>query len=1004
MGTLATALGSVYARGSGGFLAFSRMLTNSLSVGRGAPAYEFNRASIATVEDHEGIIRQCKVNEARFTGARRVENECAHSENLLGDGWTNQSGGTRQKNVISGVAAGDGAKYLFTANSDQYTVSLDVSTIQAHVGKNTQLLIYDQTAGASRGSSSITALTDSNQRISHTWTNLIKGNTHNLYIYAGRVGDAYPVEMNVDRVQIENIAGQANQDPSEYVSVGVGTGSEIVPSVGFDNWADPTVPDGWNKLGTHNVSNYVEESVSGGLRLISDGTYVAAALQTTLVVGKTYAFEYELSDKTASTLNLKSGSQYGLVAGVGVRSTIVFVAGSVEVSIQRNSIACDVTLSYCSIKEIDHGANVDGVECFTTENGNSVDVNGIVTEANGAAISSDVLLGYLNEPQRTNLISDSEDLTAGTWGHSGFDILTPSVVKGINSHRIESVTATAGFKRTTMNITGLLGSTAYALRARFIAGEVTDVGLGIYDGTFVARTMFDLSTGAVSLSPDGTATIELIDAALGLYECTVYGTTQLTPTAGAIYIYANGLYSAEVVPIGDGFEVSGIQLEQGEFSTSYIPSSGGATTRQTDSLSYNGVNADALQGSFYMESTAQADSAQITNGYVLSFGVDGRLAYYHSTGEALTIYAGAGSATNIHPSASVAGVTQKVGGTWTAGQTSMQLVIDAIGDTATLCDAGGMSTDQPLDIGGALNCGNVRNVQIWKKAKTEAELIDLTYTPPFIAPMVNSGYTALGGGNNQASAATITIPMGDGVPDLFTTQNATAVDSATGGWHNEGYTRFNPGAPNPEAYACLASVTNLSGVLSSGQIVVEYMIRIGPDLRDNIDATRLKFKSLIVDSNGTSGDRLLSEIQSSGGANNDFFVPVGRGTLGVYKTPPPYQYYPDGPTYPAEQLPNLCDYEGEFVYLAFVGDIAANNTKAYIWTQDGTYSGLHIDHPCDTGLEFSAGATEWQTVSVLGFTGNALDVASADAYVDIQRITIKLGTTTPDGPPAGFVI
>ena len=45
-----------------------------------------------------------------------------------------------------------------------------------------------------------------------------------------------------------------------------------------------------------------------------------------------------------------------------------------------------------------HGAAVDGVQYFTTTNGNSVTAN-VVTEAPGTAISSSVLLGYLADIQ-----------------------------------------------------------------------------------------------------------------------------------------------------------------------------------------------------------------------------------------------------------------------------------------------------------------------------------------------------------------------------------------------------------------------------------------------------------------------------------------------------------------------------------------------------------------------------------------------------------------------------
>ena len=40
----------------------------------GSATPTFTRATTATVVDHEGVLRYCRPGEARFWGARRVEN------------------------------------------------------------------------------------------------------------------------------------------------------------------------------------------------------------------------------------------------------------------------------------------------------------------------------------------------------------------------------------------------------------------------------------------------------------------------------------------------------------------------------------------------------------------------------------------------------------------------------------------------------------------------------------------------------------------------------------------------------------------------------------------------------------------------------------------------------------------------------------------------------------------------------------------------------------------
>jgi hypothetical protein len=61
----------------------------------------------------------------------------------------------------------------------------------------------------------------------------------------------------------------------------------------FSTWTDPTVPDGWDKEGTHNSTNYVEESAGGGCRLVSDGTSMGIG-QAIITSGKKYRLTYDV--------------------------------------------------------------------------------------------------------------------------------------------------------------------------------------------------------------------------------------------------------------------------------------------------------------------------------------------------------------------------------------------------------------------------------------------------------------------------------------------------------------------------------------------------------------------------------------------------------------------------------------------------------------------------------------------------------------------------------------
>ena len=73
-------------------------LTHSIIPQRGVGAVSYTRATIATVTDHEWVIRQCLSGEARFLGARRVRNLHTYSEDITNAAWS-PSSCTRTKNA-----------------------------------------------------------------------------------------------------------------------------------------------------------------------------------------------------------------------------------------------------------------------------------------------------------------------------------------------------------------------------------------------------------------------------------------------------------------------------------------------------------------------------------------------------------------------------------------------------------------------------------------------------------------------------------------------------------------------------------------------------------------------------------------------------------------------------------------------------------------------------------------------------------------------------------------
>jgi len=160
-------------------LRFRSDLQQSLisQVSKGVATPTFTRATTASVPDFEGIVRTALSGESRFKGARRVEN-------------------------------------LFTSQTATLAISAN-QTVTVAIGT----YVFSMGAGASSGVCTFTG-TASGSTGTLTQNATSRTSTALTITSAGTIICTGTTAILVD-IQIENTTGQANQNPSEYVSSGV---------------------------------------------------------------------------------------------------------------------------------------------------------------------------------------------------------------------------------------------------------------------------------------------------------------------------------------------------------------------------------------------------------------------------------------------------------------------------------------------------------------------------------------------------------------------------------------------------------------------------------------------------------------------------------------------------------------------------------------------------------------------------------------------------------------
>jgi hypothetical protein len=330
------------------------------------------------------------------------------------------------------------------------------------------------------------------------------------------------------------------------------------------------------------------------------------------------------------------------------------------------------------------------------------------------------------EPQRTNLLTYSEDFSNATWtklsgGTGSLPVITPNnVISPDGTTNADKIVFDAGSGTTSGDQSQITDSVSFpnnttGTASIYLKGENGGEQLvfrGVADGTYTLITLTTDWQRFSTTENSGTNT-----------DAITFGIRQSVSGLGVINS------SATVYAWGS-------QIEEGSYATSYIPTSGSSVTRNQDQFSRDGISSliNSTEGVFFGElNFGQIDSAAryisvsdgTTNNRAI-FGIEAnesKIRYYFSNGGSLVV--------NKNYLLTDISIFNKVAIKWKLNDFALWLNgVEVASVTSGSTPSAGTFNKLNFTSGGSVQpfFGKVKQLQVYNTALTDMQLIQLTGT------------------------------------------------------------------------------------------------------------------------------------------------------------------------------------------------------------------------------------------------------------------------------------